>query len=254
MSTATTGRPADPVTIERRDGVAWCTIGTGGKRNALATAGWRDLTAACQQLASDPGLRTVVLAGRGDTFCAGSDVAEWVDADLKNVDATFDAMEEAMQAVEALPVPVVAAIQGVAAGAGCELALTADVRLATQTARIGMPVARLGILVSPPFAQRLARAVGESVALELLYSGRLLSGTEAERRGLVNRVCTDGDLDGAVRSFLEPLLEQPPAALRAAKQAVLKDRRWPDRPRHSVELPVLHEAVGRFMNRNQRAF
>src|SRR5271167_1414213 len=118
---------------------AWITIGSGERRNALTTADWLHLAETARSLAKDPNLRTVVVRGFGANFCAGSDIHEWDDATIDRVGASFDAMETALVAIEDIPVPVVAQISGVAAGAGLQLALACDLRVMGSHARIGMP-------------------------------------------------------------------------------------------------------------------
>lgn len=128
--------------------------------------------------------------------------------------------EKAFRAVERCPVPVVAQVQGVAAGAGCQLALACDLRVMGESARIGMPIARLGILPSPAFAARLVRLAGQALARELLYTGRLLDSAEAATAGLANAVVPDAGVEGHVTALLDLVAAQPAAAIRAAKRAV----------------------------------
>ena len=114
-------------------------------------------------------------------------------------------MEAAFRAIEICPVPVIAQISGVAAGAGCQLALACDIRVVATSARIGMPIARLGIRPSPAFAARLVRVVGPAVAAELHYTGRLVKGPDAVTTGLANR-CVYGELlASTVRDLVEEI-------------------------------------------------
>ncbi|MDJ0491090.1 enoyl-CoA hydratase/isomerase family protein, partial [Rhodococcus qingshengii] len=140
--------------------IATVTIGTGRRRNALNGDAWKDLAHQIIGVSTHASLGVVVLRGVGDTFCAGSDVTEWVGACAEDVEESFAQMEAAFRAIEICPVPVIAQISGVAAGAGCQLALACDIRVVATSARIGMPIARLGIRPSPAFAARLVRVVG----------------------------------------------------------------------------------------------
>jgi enoyl-CoA hydratase len=153
-------------------------------------------------------------------FSAGSDMREWVKADLTDVTESFAAMEAAFTAIEELPVPVIAEVEGVAAGAGCQLALACDLRVFAATARIGMPIARLGILVSPAFAARLSVLAGPGAARELLYTGRLVPAAEAVRLGLVTRCVPEAELASATRRLVLSVTRNPATAIRAAKHAV----------------------------------
>jgi enoyl-CoA hydratase len=145
---------------------------------------------------------------------------EWIDATPEDVDTSFHLMERACEAVERLPVPVIASVRGVAAGAGCQLACACDLRVIGERARIGMPIARWGILVSPAFAARLVVLAGPDTARELLYTGRLLTGPEAVGRGLATRCVPEADLESVTANFAAAIADQPPAAIRAAKRAV----------------------------------
>jgi enoyl-CoA hydratase/carnithine racemase len=152
----------------------------------LTSAGWRLLEQRVADVASLPSVRAVLVRGEGGTFCAGSDMTEWADAGPDAVEESFARMEAAFRAIEQCPVPVVAEVRGVAAGAGCQLALACDLRLMADSARIGMPIARLGILPSPAFAARLINLAGPSLARRLLYTGRLLDAPAAAAAGLAD--------------------------------------------------------------------
>jgi enoyl-CoA hydratase len=201
-------------------GVVRVTLGAGRRGNALATGDWEALERLFRSLAGDGEVRAVLLAGRGGTFSAGSDLREWVTAEPADVAAGFTRIEAALVAVEELPVPVVAAVDGVAAGAGCQLALACDLRLLAGTASLGMPVARLGVLVSPDFAARISRLSSPGVARDLLYTGRLVGAAEAVRFGLATRSVPPAGLPAAAGTLAATIAAQPPAAIRAAKRAV----------------------------------
>jgi enoyl-CoA hydratase/carnithine racemase len=206
------------VTVAVRGTTAVITVGTGARRNAMSIADWRRLEAMVGTL--EPTVRAVVVRGYGDMFCSGSDMREWQHASAEQVDASFAQMEAALQAVEAIPVPTVAVVAGAATGAGCQLALACDVQLVARSARVGMPVAQLGILLSAAFATRLSVRVGPARAKELLYSGRLLHAEDAAAMGLISRAVQDTELETELESLLATWRAQPVSALRAAKAAV----------------------------------
>jgi enoyl-CoA hydratase/carnithine racemase len=201
-------------------GMAEVTVGDGRRGNALSRADWRELERTFRELARDADLRVVVVRGHGGVFSAGSDMRQWVQADITDVAEDFAAMEAAFTAIEELPVPAVAQVDGVAAGAGCQLALACDLRVLAETARIGMPIARLGILVSPTFAARLSVLAGPGVARELLYTGRLVPADEAVRLGLATRCVPEHELGDATVGLVQAIIANPAAAIRAAKYAV----------------------------------
>lgn len=200
--------------------VAEVSVGDGRRGNALGAADWRELERIFRDLSRWTELRTVVVRGEGGTFSSGSDMREWAGAEPAGIEESFAAMEAAFTAVEELPVPVIAQVEGVAAGAGCQLALACDLRIMAESARIGMPIARLGILVSPPFAARLTLAAGPAVARDLLYTGRLVSAAEAVRLGLATRRVPDQELASATRALVLAITRHPGSAVRAAKSAV----------------------------------
>ena len=214
------GEPEKVGLVYRDFGVADVSVGDGQRGNALSSDDWRVLEQTFRRLAGDDALRAVVVRGQGGMFSVGSDMREWVQADRMDVAESFAAMEAAFTAIEDLPVPVIAEVEGVAAGAGCQLALACDLRVLADTARIGMPIARLGILVSPPFAARLATLAGPGVARELLYTGRLVSAGEAVRLGLATRSVPTRELASATRRLVLAVARHPGSAIRAAKQAV----------------------------------
>lgn len=210
-----------PRVAVRRDGtVAYVTLGTGERRNALTSSDWAMLARAFVAMAADDDLAAVVVRGAGSTFSAGSDIREWADASPLEVDRSFVCMERAFQAIEGLPAPVVAVVEGVAAGAGCQLALACDLQLVARSARLGMPIARLGILVTPAFSARLSALAGPAVARDLLYTGRFLSATEAAEAGLATRLVDDDALEAEVDALVASIARQPIVAVRAAKASV----------------------------------
>lgn len=207
--------------VSTGNGVARIVLDTGNPANAMTSHGWARLAIVVGELARDESLRVAVISGpERSPFSAGSDVREWVDADPGLVEASFARMEEAFTAIERLPVPVIASVRGVAAGAGCQLACACDLRIVAERSRIGMPIARWGILVSAPFAARLTMLTGPGVARDLLYTGRLVTGPEAVRLGLASRCVPERDLVAATEEAVAAIAAQPAAAVRAAKRAV----------------------------------
>lgn len=233
-------------------GIATVVVGNGRRRNALTRRGWTSLEQVVARLGADPGVRVIVVRGHGDTFCSGSDLTEWAGADHDLVEDSFDRMEAAFRAVERCQVPVVAVINGVAAGAGCQLALACDLRFMAETGRIGMPIARHGILTSPAFAARLAFLAGPAIARELLYTGQLLDGPAAAACGLVNRAVPQDLLDAQVAQIVTSISAQPGVAIRAAKQAVAASlppihSATAQRQGPAVSLPEFHASIAAFI-------
>ena len=211
---------ADAIEVRRSGAVATVTIGTGKRFNAMGRVEWRALESVANRLAADDSLEAVVLRGRDGRFSAGSNLNDWSGATAAEVDAGFAEIEAALQAVENLPMPTVAVVEGVAAGAGCQLLLSCDLQLVARSARLGMPTAQLGILVPPSFANRLSLRIGPSRTKELLFGGVLLTAEQAGAMGLITAVVADADLDDRLAGLLGRWSAQSAAALRAAKAAV----------------------------------
>jgi len=176
------------------------------------------LAAALTSIKDDDEVRAVVLAGTGDrAFCAGSDVKEFpslygrvAEGKLINENAAYNQLAE-------LPLPTVAAIEGDALGGGLELALCCDLRVASDTALLGLPEVRLGVMPGSGGTQRLPRLIGLARAKELILLGELIDAETALRFGLVNRVVAQGRAESTARELAETLASRGPVAVREAK-------------------------------------
>jgi enoyl-CoA hydratase/carnithine racemase len=235
-----------PAVVVVGEGVRLLEVGSGARRNALSTPDWLRVAELARELAVDPDLRALVIRGRGNTFCSGSDIAEWSVADLAAVERAFAAMEEAFSAVEQIPAPVIAEVDGYATGGGMQLALACDLRVMAADARIGMPIVRLGIQVSTRFAQRLVESSSISAARDLLYTGRLLDAAVAGQLGLVNQVVPGDELSATVSRLAAGVAAQPRSAMQIAKRRTT--RQDTDAPTAAVDWAVFPSAVTRFLD------
>ncbi|MGH2368043.1 MAG: enoyl-CoA hydratase/isomerase family protein [Chloroflexota bacterium] len=238
------GPPAgEPVVLAVDGQVATVTVNRPERRNALNLAVWQSLTEIAERLAAEASsghVRVVVLTGAGDkAFSAGSDIAEFTESRLGAAAARrySETYEAALQAWAALPQPVVARIAGYCLGAGLELALTADFRIAAQDAILGIPAAKLGIGISVADARRLIDVVGPARARALLLSGDRVTADEALALGLVNDVLPADELDARVQAQVRSLLDNAPLTMAWVKQAVSFAMRHPDA--ESVPFDVL---------------
>lgn len=212
-------RPDSRVCLRSAGPAASIWLGAGLRRNALRTCDWVDLERIVRALDKRAGAKAVVVRGVDGTFSSGSDLTEWVSADSGHVDRTFAAMEAALTSLERLDAVTIAAIEDVATGAACELAFACDLRVMASSARIGMPVLRHGIRISPAFALRLSEIAGVARARDLLFTGRLLDSAEAGQCGLVSRVWPDDSFEVCLSELVESVLCQPHDALIAAKRS-----------------------------------
>jgi enoyl-CoA hydratase len=207
--------------LETRDGVATLTVNRPDKLNALNDRTMDELDAAFQALGAEAAVRGVILTGAGEkAFVAGADIGEL--ATQSPVDGKERSIrgQRVLDRIENLGKPVAAAVNGFALGGGCELALACHVRIASETARLGTPEVKLGIMCGYAGTQRLARLVGRGRALELLLTGEMVDAQEALRIGLVNRVVPKEKLLAETEGLLRKMLANGPVSLRFTLEAV----------------------------------
>lgn len=169
----------------------------------------------------ESGPTAVVVTGAGErAFSAGADISTFATLDAAGAEDLMRRGQRVFQAIEDLPVPVIAAINGYALGGGLELALACDIRMAASTAKMGQPEATLANLPGWGGTQRLPRAVGEARAKDLIFSGRLIDAVEAERYGLVQAVYPASELVGQAVGYASRLLATGRTALARAKAAI----------------------------------
>ena len=207
--------------IERRGCVAFVTIDRPERRNAIDLDGWSALRALAADVDEDDEVRAVVFRGAGgQAFSAGADISEFEQVRNDSVQARSygEAIDGALAAVESLRKPTVAAIRGFCVGGGCDLAAACDIRIATEDSTFGMPVARLGILVSYDEMRRLVRLIGYGNTNDLLVTGRLLDTAEAHRIGLVTQVAAPDDLERCVDDLVRRIVELSPRSHRSHKE------------------------------------
>jgi enoyl-CoA hydratase len=197
-------------------GVAELVLARPARRNALDRGMIAGLRAACRRLAAERGLFAVVLRGEGGVFSAGADVETMAGLDVAGARAFITALHAAAEGLRALRLPVIAAIEGVALGAGLELAAAADLRLAVRGARFGMPEVRLG-LPSVIEAALLPRLVGSGRARSLVLLGETIDAETALAWGLIDRLVEEGGMEEGLAGLLTALAAADPAALAAQK-------------------------------------
>lgn len=201
------------------DGVAVLTINRRRAMNALNDAVLDALGAHLDTLAATDGLRCVVLTGAGSkAFVAGADIAHMSQLGPRQALAFAEKGHRVLAALEALPVPVIAAVNGYCLGGGCELSLACDLVYASAKARFGQPEVKLGLIPGFGGTQRLARRIGAMRAAELIYTGRMIDADEARRIGLCLEVHPPEALMEAVMNRAREIAAQGPVAVRLAKR------------------------------------
>lgn len=211
------------VTVQ--DGIALVKFNRPDKLNALTFDTYRDIPEVARDLDKDPRVRAVVLTGEGRGFCSGGDVDDIIGELLKMDTARlleFTHMTgEATKAILRLGKPVVAGVNGVAAGAGAVLAIACDVRVAAESARLAFLFVKVGLAgADMGAAYLLPRLVGMGRAIELLHTGDPVSARDAERIGLVNRVVPNDQVVEASLTFAKKLAQAPPLAFAITKRAL----------------------------------
>ena len=205
-------------------GIARLTLANPGKLNALSVAMWRELRTCLAKLNVHPGgVRVVIVCGEGGQFASGGDIEEFPQFRFDAVTlARFheEDVRPALQAMLDCDLPLVAQIDGACVGGGLEVAACCDIRIAGNSARFGVPIARLGFPLAPAELEIVAAVVGPTVLRELLIEARVLDALEAFARGLVSRVVADADVAAEARTAAERIAELSPQALRLNKRAL----------------------------------
>lgn len=209
------------IELDRRGKLAIVTMSRPEALNAFNNEQLRLLSETFDEIGNDGSIRCVILTGAGErAFAAGADIKEMKDLDGAGGLAFGRLGHRATRAVEELPQPVIAAVNGFALGGGCELALAADIRIASENAVFAQPEVTLGIPPGWGGSQRLARLVGPGLASELILTGRRIKAEEALRIGLVNAVYPlDQLIDEAIK-LAESIAANSPLAVRSAKQLI----------------------------------
>ena len=211
-----------PLVIHEQDGaVAIVTLNRPEKLNSLTREMILVLSDLFRDYATDPALRAVILTGAGEkAFCVGTDIGELADGSEAEALNTSKRGQTLCDLIERSPVPVIAAINGLAVGGGCELALACHIRLVTANASFSLPETRLGIMPGYGGTQRMPREMGMSRALEIMLGGREISSADAERLGLINRVVEATSLLQEAQSLAQDIARLAPLAIRACLESV----------------------------------
>lgn len=216
------------VDLELRESSALIRLARPEKLNALTRHMKQELRRMLAELAENRDVRAVIITGAGGrAFCAGTDIADLAQLEEDNAKEFAEEGQQLAERLEHLPVPVIAAINGIAAGGGTELALGCHLRLASRNAQFSLPEIKLGIIPGYGGTQRLIRAIGAGRAFEMILTGKSISAEEAERLGLINRVVEPERLMAEAESLALQIAQFSPLAIRAALQAIVHGRELP---------------------------
>ena len=211
----------ETIIYEKRENVAWITLNRPEVLNAQNDTMRTELSQVLEETRDDDEVYIIVLTGAGDrAFCAGGDISMFPTWTMIDVSKKFTAIKRPGELVRYIPKPVIAMVNGLALGGGCELAMACDIIIASDKARFGQPEINVGVIPGAGGTQILPRLVGEKKAKELIFTGDFISANEALRFGLVNKVVPKDGLREAVEEFVKRLKNKSPAILRFAKIAV----------------------------------
>jgi len=206
------------IRFQVEDGIGFITLNRPEKRNALSKRLMAEMIDLLKSIQSDKQVRVVILRAEGSVFSSGHDLSEMLEGDAVFYREIFDSCTEMMEAIRSLPQPVIAQIQGMATAAGCQLAATCDLAVASQAARFATPGVRIGLFCHTPQVP-LSRAVPSKKALEMLLTGHPISAEEAERVGLLNKVVPAERLAEETLSLARHIAQASPLTLALGKKS-----------------------------------
>ncbi len=226
----------ETIQLERRGRIAIVTLNRPEKLNALSRETIAALSSAFETLVDDAELRAIIVTGAGDrAFCAGTDISELIGVPPAEARAVATRGQQLCDQIEHSSVPVIAAINGLAAGGGCELALACHLRIAAQSARFSLPETKLGIIPGYGGTQRLTRELGRARALELMITAGSINAAQALQLRLLNRIVPANELLAAAEKLAQEIAALAPLAIRAALQAVVRGSELPSEKGFELE-------------------
>lgn len=211
------------INYERRESVAIVRINRPDKLNAISREMIGELSDTFAKAANDEELRAIILTSEGErAFSAGTDLSELIDVSASDARSVANRGQALCNQIESSPVPVIAAVNGIAAGAGCELALACHVRIGSSNSSFSLPETKLGIVPGYGGTQRLTREIGRGRALEIMLTARTVSAEEALQIGLLNRLTTSPELMPEALKLANEIAQLAPLAIRSCLEAVTR--------------------------------
>jgi len=208
----------DNLSIESDAPVAVVTLNRPERRNALSLELMEELIDCLRTLGESPEIRSVILAGEGPAFCAGHDLSELMDRDIRDYRRVFDVCARLMSLIQEIPQPVIAEVNGIATAAGCQLVATCDLAVASEEAKFATPGVRIGLFCTTPMVA-LTRAIGRKRALEMLMTGVPIDSSTAMEWGLINRVVPPDMLRETTHQLASQIAQASALTVSIGKQA-----------------------------------
>jgi enoyl-CoA hydratase len=210
----------DKMTAEKDGGIGWMTFNNPARRNAMSLEMWEGLTEILTDFAADDDIRVIVMKGAGDkAFVSGADISQFEDkrANAEAAAQYAKTSEEGKTLLETIDKPLIAMIRGYCLGGGLGIAMSADMRFASDDSKLGIPAARLSIAYGFDNLSKLVQLVGPSRAKDILFTARRVEAAEAYEMGLVNKVTPAADLEAAVREACDAIVDNAPLSILASK-------------------------------------
>ncbi|BAQ09640.1 enoyl-CoA hydratase/isomerase [Bacillus sp. OxB-1] len=208
------------IIVEKKNKLAYLIINLPEQRNALSKETLDEMRNALEWLKEDDETHCVIFTGQGDTsFAAGADIKQLENRRPMDV-FSVGSMQDVYDYIEAYDKPTVAMVNGFALGGGCELAMACDIRIASATAKFGLPELNLGVIPGAGGTQRLARLIGKGKAIELILTGKIITAEEAERIGLISEYVSQDRLQEAVEETANCIITKGPLAVKLAKMVI----------------------------------
>lgn len=218
------------ILLDKTDHIATVTLNRPEKLNAFGGLMRQEIVEVLENVASDPEVRVVVITGAGKGFCVGGDVTEFASGSQqalsKQIPSERHAMSKAVLVINAMEKPVIASVNGVAAGGGCNLALACDIRIASEKARFGQVFTRRGVHPDWGGIYFLPRLVGYAKAAELIFTGEVIDAQEAYKIGLINRLVPHEELGSATLELAERIAKNAPIPIAFAKRGLQNFQKW----------------------------
>src|SRR5438045_5056730 len=209
------------ILFDKKNAIAYVTVNRPTVLNALNMATMEELRAAFHDIKNDASVRVVILTGAGEkAFIAGADIGELAQNDAVTAKEYTHRGQSVLNLIENLGKPVIACINGFALGGGCEIAMACTMRLASESAKLGQPEVKLGIIPGYGGTQRLPRLVGKGIAMQLLLTGEMVTAQEAHRIGLVNEVVPAAELTPRAEEIAQKSIGMAPLAIQYCMEAV----------------------------------
>lgn len=247
------------VLFEQSDGVATLTLNKPEERNALSTqAQWDEVVVACERVARDQTIRALIVTGAGSAFCAGGNVKDMRDKKGIAGGTPYEIREGYRHGIQRIPlalynldVPTIAAVNGPAIGAGCDLACMCDIRIASTKAKFAESFVKLGIIPGDGGAWLLPRVIGMSKAAELTFTGDTIGAEEALAIGMVSRVVAPEELLKEAQALAARIAANPAPALRMAKRLMREGQHM--RLDSLLEMSAAFQAIGHHTREHDQA-